>query len=211
VLVQKSRDLPAERCRLPQLSDGSGGIEDLPLQRRRQAIPLHNDRCAKTAQNLLFLGSKDVTAGAVRFVNVHGIVISLREAALVIRRRDEAVLQGLIFAAFVSVSRTLDAFAVLGCLRAILPGFEHAESFRFEVSAYLNARMRGTISPVDPKGTTHRPSPSECIVLAEEMLVHFYGVAKDHCLVHRLRTPNSLRHFARCDQGGRRPNVQFVS
>src|SRR6185437_12809112 len=153
VLVQKSGDLPAERCRLPQLSDGSGGIEDLPLQRRRQAIPLHDDRCAKTAQNLLFLGSKDVTAGPARFVNVHGIVISNREVALVVRQRDEAILQALIFSAFVSVSRTLDAFAVLGCLRAILPGFEHAESFRFEVSACLNARMRGTISPADPKGT----------------------------------------------------------
>jgi hypothetical protein len=71
--------------------------------------------------------------------------------------------------------------------------------------------MRGTISPVDPKGTTDRPSPGGRIAPAEEMLVHFYGVAKDHCLVHRLRTPNSRRHFARCNQGGRRPNVQLVS
>jgi hypothetical protein len=71
--------------------------------------------------------------------------------------------------------------------------------------------MRGTISPVDPKGTTERPSPGGCIALAEEMPVHFYGVAKNHCLVHRLRTPNSRRHFARYDPGGRRPNVQFVS
>jgi hypothetical protein len=71
--------------------------------------------------------------------------------------------------------------------------------------------MRGTISPADPKGTTEGPSPGGSIALAEEMPVHFYGVAEDHCLVHRLRAPNSLRHFARCDQGGRRPNVQFVS
>ena len=176
-----------------------------------KAVPLHDDRRPKTAQNLLFFGSKDLAAGPVQFVNVHGIVISIREAALVIRQRDEAVLQVLIFSAFVSVSRTLDEFAVLGCFRAILLGFEHAEPFRFEVSAYLNARMRGTISPVDPKGTTDRPSSGRCIALAEEMLVNFYGVAKDHCLVHRLRTPNSRRHFASCIQGGRRPNVQFVS
>jgi len=122
--VQKSSDLPAERRCLPQSSHGSSGIEDLPLQRRWQGVPLHDDRRAKTAQNLIFFGSKDLAAGAARFVNVHGIVISNREVALVVRPRDEAVFQALIFTVFVSVSRTLDAFAVLGCLRAILPGFE---------------------------------------------------------------------------------------
>jgi hypothetical protein len=76
VLVQKSGDLPTERHCLPQLSDGSGGIEDLPLQRRRQAVSLHDDRRPKTAQNLLFFGSKDLAVGPVQFVNVHGIMIS---------------------------------------------------------------------------------------------------------------------------------------
>src|SRR6185437_898757 len=156
VLVQKSGDLPAERRCLPQLSDGSGGIEDLPLQRRRQGVPLHDNRRPKTAQNLLFFGSNDLAAGPIQFVNVHGIVISICEAALVIRQRDEAVLQVLISSAFVSISRTLDGFAVLGCFHAILLEFEHVEHFRFEVFAYLNARMLGTISPVDLK-RTHRP------------------------------------------------------
>jgi len=71
--------------------------------------------------------------------------------------------------------------------------------------------MRGTISPVNPKGPTDRPSSGRRITLAEEMLVNFYGVAKDRCLVHRLRTPNSRRHFASRIQGCLRPNVQFVS
>jgi len=117
----------------------------------------------------------------------------------------------LIFSAFVSVSRILDEFAVLGCFRAILLGLEHADPFRVEVSAYSNARMRGTISPVNPKGDRPSSGSGQCITLAEEMLVNFYGVAKDHCLVHRLRTPNSWRHFASCIKGSRRPNVQFVS
>ena len=93
MLVQKSGHLPAESRCLPQLSDRSGGIEDLPLQRRGQGVPLHDDRRARTAQNLLFFGSKDLAAGAARFVNVHGIVISNREVALVVRQRDEAAFQ----------------------------------------------------------------------------------------------------------------------
>src|SRR4029079_19497448 len=87
----------------------------------------------------------------------------LSEAALLIRQREEAVLQVLILSAFVSVSRTLGEFRVLDCFRSILLEFEHAEHFRFQVSAYLNARMRGTISPVDPKGSPtglHRPGAS---------------------------------------------------
>jgi hypothetical protein len=131
VLVQKSGDLPAERRCLPQFSDGSGGIEDLPLMRRRQAVPLHDDRRPETAQNLLFFGSKDRAAGSVLFVNVHGIVISFCEIALVIRQRDEPVLQVFKFATFLGVSRALDEFAVLGCFHAILLEFEHAEHFRF--------------------------------------------------------------------------------
>ena len=62
---------------------------------------MHDDRRAKTAQNLLFFGSKDLAAGAAQFVNVYGIMISIREIALVVRQRDEAVFQALIFAAFV--------------------------------------------------------------------------------------------------------------
>jgi hypothetical protein len=172
---------------------------------------LHDDRRPETAQNLLFFGSKDLTVGPVQFVNVHGIMISICEAALVIRQRDEAVLQVLIFSAFVSVSRILDEFAVLGCFRAKLLGFEHADPFRVEVAAYSNARVRGTVSPVNPKGDRPSSGSGQCITLAEEMLVNFHGVAKDHCLVHRLRTPNSWRHFASCIKGGRRPNVQFFS
>jgi hypothetical protein len=43
--------------------------------------------------------------------------------------------EALKFTARLSVSRTPDEFAVLGCFRAILPGFEHAEPFFLEVFA----------------------------------------------------------------------------
>ena len=44
---------------------------------------------------------------------MQGILISIREASLVIRQRDEAVLQVLKFTAFLSVGRTLDEFISL--------------------------------------------------------------------------------------------------
>src|ERR1700758_1317284 len=132
VLVQKSGDLPAERRCLQQLAHGSGGIEDLPLQQRRQGVPLHDDRRPKTPQNVPFFGSKGRAAGPVLLVNVRGIVTSICEVSLVVRHRDEAVLQVLKFTAFLSAGRTLDEFAALGCFRAILLRFEHAEPFRWK-------------------------------------------------------------------------------
>jgi hypothetical protein len=54
---------------------------------------------------------------------MHGIVVSIREASLVIRQQDEAILQVSKFTAFVSAGRTLDEFAALGCFRAILLRF----------------------------------------------------------------------------------------
>lgn len=81
---------------------------------------------------MLFFGIKGRAAGQVLLRYMHGIVISIREASLVIRQRDEAVLQVLKFTAFLSDGRTLDEFAALGCFRAILVRFEHAESFRWK-------------------------------------------------------------------------------
>lgn len=78
---------------------------------------MHDVRQPKTAQNLLFLRSKDVDTAPVQ-LNVHGIVITIYKAALVARQRVKAILQILIFAAFVGVSRTLGEFAVLGRFRA---------------------------------------------------------------------------------------------
>jgi hypothetical protein len=51
----------------------------------------------------------------------------------------------------------------------------------------------GTISPMDPK-RTNRPTLIWPVRRpAEEMRVNLYGAAKDHCPVHRLRTPNCRR------------------
>jgi len=85
---------------------------------------------------VLFFGSKGRAASPLLLANVHRIVISIREVALVIRQRDETVLQVLKFAAFFSVSRTLDEFGALSCFRAIVLRFEHAEPFLLEVSAH---------------------------------------------------------------------------
>jgi hypothetical protein len=55
--------------------------------------------------------------------------------------------------------------------------------------------------------TAERPSSGLRAALAAEMLVNFNGIAKDYCLVHRLRAPISRRHVASFIQGGHRPDV----
>jgi hypothetical protein len=59
--------------------------------------------------------------------------------------------------------------------------------------------------------TTERPSFGGRAALAAELLVNFNGIAKDHCLVHRLRARISRRHLASSIQGGHRPDVQLIS
>jgi hypothetical protein len=81
---------------------------------------------------VLFFGSKGRAAGPVLLRYMHRIVISIGGASPVIRQRDEAVLQVLKVTAFLSAGRTLDEFAALGCFRAILLRFEHAEPFRWK-------------------------------------------------------------------------------
>ena len=69
-------------------------------------------------KNVLFFGSKGRAAREpVPLRYMHGILKSIREASLVIRQRDEAVLQVLKFTAFLSAGRTLDEFISLsrGC------------------------------------------------------------------------------------------------
>jgi hypothetical protein len=93
---------------------------------------LHDDRRPKTPQNVLFFGSKGCAAGLALLRYMHGIVISIREASLVIRQRDEALLQVLKFTAFLSAGRTLDEVAALGCFRAILLRFEQCRALSLE-------------------------------------------------------------------------------
>src|SRR5882757_350860 len=69
-------------------------------------------------KNVLFFGSKGRAArDRSRSAICTAFYISIREASLVIRERDEAVLQVLKFTAFLSAGRTLDEFISLsrGC------------------------------------------------------------------------------------------------
>lgn len=113
VLVQKPGDLSPQRRCLQQLAHGPGGVEDLPLQRRRQGVPLHDERRPKTPQNVFFLDGQGRAAGLVMVRNVHGTLVIVGEDLLVIRQRSEASFQFLKFTAFLGAGRSLDQLAVL--------------------------------------------------------------------------------------------------
>ena len=60
-------------------------------------------------------------------------------------------------------------------------------------------------------GCAELPSLGWRAALADEMPVHFSGISKDDCLLHRHRAPFSRRHLASFIQGGHHPDVQLVS
>ena len=102
MVVQKSGNLPAELRCLHRPSNRPGGVEDLPLQHRRQGVPLHDEGRAKTTQNVLLVSREGCAAGMVLLRDENGAVASLREPSLVIRQKDEAVPSGLEFTRFLS-------------------------------------------------------------------------------------------------------------
>src|SRR6476620_5614832 len=91
VLVNKPRDLRAKCFGFQQLADRSRRVENLPLQRNRQGVPLHDDGCTETTQHMLFLAGKSRTTGSGLLCN--GIVKSVREDLLAVSKRGEAILQ----------------------------------------------------------------------------------------------------------------------
>jgi hypothetical protein len=61
VLVQKPGDLPSQLGRVQQLAQGTCRIKQLAPEFRGDGVPLHDDRGAETAKDmLLFRGKRDM-------------------------------------------------------------------------------------------------------------------------------------------------------
>jgi len=58
LLVEKARDLALELCRLPELSERSGVIEELALQFGGQRAPAHDHGRSEIFENFLFFGCR---------------------------------------------------------------------------------------------------------------------------------------------------------
>jgi hypothetical protein len=61
MIVKEASYLSLERRRLLQITDGTGAVEELPLELRGNGIPTHKHGRAQTLQNLLFFVGKGST------------------------------------------------------------------------------------------------------------------------------------------------------
>src|SRR5205807_8800101 len=61
MIVKEASYLPLERRCLLQITDGTGAVEELPLELRGNGIPAHKHGRAQTLQNLLFFVGKGST------------------------------------------------------------------------------------------------------------------------------------------------------
>src|SRR6266702_553649 len=61
MIVKEASYLPLERRCLLQITDGTGAVEELPLELRGNGIPAHKHGRAQTLQNLLFIVGKGST------------------------------------------------------------------------------------------------------------------------------------------------------
>jgi hypothetical protein len=57
--------------------------------------------------------------------------------------------------------------------------------------SFPESRASHDAQTVDLEGSAERPSSGRRAALAEELLVNFNGISKNHCLVHRRRAPIS--------------------
>src|SRR5579862_997843 len=133
VLVQKSRDLPSQLGRSQQLTHRSSSVKELPLELRRDGVPLHDDRRAKTSKDMLLFSGEGVV-GRLPFIRAFERLVEIvRQPLFVVSKRAEAVTRVLIFANLAWVVRLFAERVVFGCLRAILLCGEHFEAPFFAI------------------------------------------------------------------------------
>ena len=60
MIVKEASYLSLERRRLLQITDGTGAVEELPLELRGDGIPAHKHGRAQALQNLLFSSARAV-------------------------------------------------------------------------------------------------------------------------------------------------------
>jgi hypothetical protein len=60
MVMQKSRDLPLWRRRMPEAGEGNRTFEEIPLDFGRKSAPLHNDGRSQTFQNFSVVSGRPI-------------------------------------------------------------------------------------------------------------------------------------------------------
>jgi hypothetical protein len=117
MIVKEASYLSLEWRRLLQITDGTGAVEELPLELRRNSIPAHKHGRAQALQNLVFFLSEGSTVVAI---------LSALNPFFVFGKRRVGLLEIAEFTRFVRRTRCVgEQCPEFGCFGSILLRSEH--------------------------------------------------------------------------------------
>jgi hypothetical protein len=125
MIVKEASYLSLEWRRLLQITDGTGAVEELPLELRRNSIPAHKHGRAQALQNLVFFLSEGSTVVAILSALNRPIEMS-RHPLFVFGKRRVGLLEIAEFTRFVRRTRCVgEERPEFGCFGSILLRSEH--------------------------------------------------------------------------------------
>jgi hypothetical protein len=125
MIVKEASYLSLERRRLLQVTDGTGAVEELPLELRGDSIPAHEHSRAQALQNLLFFLGKGSTVVAI-LSPLNRLIEMNRHPFFVFGKRRVGLLEIAEFTRFVRRTRYVDKQRPeFGCFGSILLRSEH--------------------------------------------------------------------------------------
>src|SRR4029450_9360291 len=120
MIVKEASFLSLEWRRLLQITDGTGAVEELPLELRRNSIPAHKHGRAQALQNLVFFLSEGSTVVALLSALNPPLALS-RHPLFVCGQRRGGLLEIAESPRFVRRTRYVgEERAEFGCFRSIL-------------------------------------------------------------------------------------------
>jgi hypothetical protein len=125
MIVKEASYLSLEWRRLLQITDGTGAVEELPLELRRNSIPAHTHGRAQALQNLVFFLSEGSTVVAILSALNRPIEMN-RHPFFVFGKRRVGLLEIAEFPRFVRRTRCVgEEYPEFGCFGSILLRSEH--------------------------------------------------------------------------------------
>ena len=120
MIVKEASYLSLERRRLLQITDGTGAVEELPLELRGNSIPAHKHGRAQALQNLVFFLSEGSTVVAILSA-LNRLIEMNRHPFFVFGKRRVGLLEIAEFTRFLRRTRCVgEERAEFGCFGMVL-------------------------------------------------------------------------------------------
>jgi hypothetical protein len=165
MIVKEASYLALEWRRLLQITDGTGAVEELPLELRRNSIPAHKHGRAQALQNLVFFLSEGSA--------LNRLIEMTRHPFFVFGKRRVGLLEIAEFTRFVRRTRCVgEQCPEFGCFGSILLRSEHwTRPFSVASGSTTGLLLAGAVGSIDwvhdrhmgmiaPISEAHRTEPN---------------------------------------------------